>query len=78
MTLSMVVLWWPQLVRPTAICFLAKAVQNGMAVVAGLVGIAASGISLLSPATGLLSPGDSDSSGIVSTVMISSIAANVL
>ena len=78
MTLGMVVLRWPQLVRPTAICFLAKAAQNGLAVVAGLVGIAALGMSLLSPARGLVVSGDSDSSAIVSTVMISSIAANVL
>ena len=78
MTLGMVVSRWPQLVRPTAICFFAKAVQNGLAVVAGLIAIAASGLSLFSLARETVSAGDTDSPLIAPTVMISSIAANVL
>ena len=39
LTLGMSVLRWPQLVRPTAICFLAKAVQNGLSIAGSLAGI---------------------------------------
>ena len=39
LTVGMSFLRWPQLVRPTAVCFLAKAVQNGLSIAGGLAGI---------------------------------------
>jgi serine/threonine protein kinase len=47
LTLGMSVLRWPQLVRPTAICFLAKAAELGLSVISGFAGAAVESASIL-------------------------------
>ena len=47
LTLGMSVLRWPQLVRPTAICFLAKAAELGLSVISGFAGAAIESTAIL-------------------------------
>jgi serine/threonine protein kinase/tetratricopeptide (TPR) repeat protein len=60
LTVGMSILRWPQLMRPTAICFLAKAVQNSLSVLVGLVSAVSLGISFLREAKGPLRLGASE------------------
>ena len=58
LTVGMSVLRWPQLVRPAALCFLAKALEHGLLIASGLVGIGLESIALFgtpwNPSTGLM------------------------
>ncbi len=47
LTVGMSVLRWPQLVRPTAICFLAKAAEHGLGVISGVAGSAIESAAIL-------------------------------
>jgi hypothetical protein len=75
LTLGLFVSRWPQLVRPTSLCFLAKAVQSGLAVLASAVGIALVAFSLFRNRGGcdgdrILGP------TFVSTIQLPSMAVN--
>jgi serine/threonine protein kinase len=71
LTVTTFVSRWPQLVRPTAICFLAKAVQNGLAVLGSAAALPFLTLALLRENAGsvenqIVNP------TVISTVMVSS------
>ena len=75
LTLGMSILRWPQLVRPTAVCFLVKAVQNGLSIVASLAGIVF--MILAMPIAGFASPVHLTAAA-VSAVMIPATILNIV
>jgi serine/threonine protein kinase len=74
LTLAMSILRWPQLVRPTAICFLVKAVQNGLSIVGSLAGVAFMIFAM--PIAGFASAADWTAAA-VSAVMIPATILNI-
>ena len=60
LTIVMIVSRWPQLLRPVAFCFLAKAAQNGLDILDRLAGVLILGLARLGlaplPAGALRSP----------------------
>ena len=77
LTLTMFIRRWPQLVRPVSICFLAKAIQEGLAVLGRIVTIVSLASSLVMETT--VSFDDQILSPVVaSTIMVSSTALSTL
>ena len=69
-TVSMIVSRWPQLVRPTAVCFLAKAVQEGLTILAGLARLVSLGRSLFDATRGFADLGIPSSPGVGVSIVI--------
>ncbi len=72
LTVAMFVSRWPQLVRPTAICFLAKAVQNGLAVLTSVASLVFLVLALLSEPRTAAFDDEIIDSRILSSVLVSS------
>jgi hypothetical protein len=75
LTLGMSILRWPQFVRPTAFCFLVKAVQNGLAIVGSLAGIVFMILAL--PTVGSASAADSAAAAL-SAILIPATILNIV
>ncbi len=77
LTFALSVFRWPQLVRPTAICFLAKAVQNGLVALSGLVTVLTLSYSLVKAATQPFE-GGVDNPAVIFGIQMSATLLNVL
>ena len=70
----MSILRWPQLVRPTAFCFLVKAVQSGLSILSGLAGVIVMILALRSRGFTPLNTGI----GVVEAVLIPTTVLNMI
>jgi serine/threonine protein kinase len=75
LTLGMGFLKWPQLVRPTAICFLAKSVQSGLNIAGSVAGVI---VMIFVLSSGKIQPLDNVGAAVASVVMIPATILNII